>query len=192
MKDADPTLSMRDVARELGRRWNELSPADKAPFKELAARNLKVFTDQKRSDKNIRRTEVETIKKPKNSFMHFSEKERSNIVFSSIAELGRELGKRWRNLGKEERADYELLAREDLMSYEIQLEQRQAEERVQREQELVEGRGNESSVSEPSIGPLSVQGCSAADLGFAKTKGYPFHPAVRTGTIGQGSRSLVT
>ena len=188
-----PTLKAREVIKELGRRWSEISPTEKALYQEVAAKSMKVFKDQKQSDNNTRRKHVEEIKKPVSSYMHFAAAERSNIASISFTEVGQELGRRWRHLNMEQRAEYELLAREDFQRYEIQLERRRAEERVEQEQELVEGReGGRGEEGEPSMSVQPVQGYTISDLGFAKHKGYPYYPAVRTGTIGGGSRSLVT
>ena len=143
----------------------------------------------------------------------------------SIGEVGKELGRRWKNLAADEKQKYDDKSKENRERFCREMEdyKLRKEENKSTEPATGESPTNHQSESETAA-PLDVQLLPAAnpisdpepssstnsstdifdtthskkpdpkieDLGFAKQKGYSFHPAMKTGQIARGSRIQVT
>ena len=137
-------------------------------------------------------------KLPLSSFMEFSilerPKIREEIGSQSIGEMGKILGQRWRNLSTEEKLPFEIKARENKMKYD--------QEKKVYEQDKADG-NNDSAVSvADEVIVTSSSNCgegsstdetalSLDDIGFAKQKKYPWHPAFKVGVMSRGTRVKV-
>ena len=127
-----------------------------------------------------------------------------------MLEVGRELGTRWKQLDKEQQAVFEEKARENRVSYEKELTVYKSKEHSSPAttlidcQDAAEFPNIDSNLSGSS--PISFLATSSPadpvpivptnivleDLGFAKQKGYSFHPALKTGELARGTRIKVT
>ena len=179
------------AGKELGRRWHALTVEERKKFEERSKANRMAY---KKEVEKIGAANPRKIKKPLSSFMQFAKVERSKVVAEvgvlAVGDMGKELGRRWRNLSMEEKAAFEDKCREDKKKYEAEIEE-------------LEPKSAESAAVVPSENRLESSEVNAetdrddndilaADLGFAKQKFYSWHPALRTGTMSRGTRIKVT
>ena len=168
-------------------------------------------------------------KHPLSSYLEFAVSERPQVLADlgslSVGEVGKELGRRWKNLAADEKQKYDDKSKENRERFCREMEdyKLRKEENKSTEPATGESPTNHQSESETAA-PLDVQLLPAAnpisdpepssstnsstdifdtthskkpdpkieDLGFAKQKGYSFHPAMKTGQIARGSRIQVT
>ena len=137
-------------------------------------------TKKKRSKKS-----PDAPKQPLTSYLEFAKIERAAILNDggnlSLTDVGKELGRRWKNLPASEKAPFEEKSRANREQYaqalhEYNLKAQDKEKEVSDEVECTAG-GSEIKVD---------------DIGFAKEKGYSWHPALRSSTFLDGSRIVVT
>ena len=154
-------------------------------------------------------------KGPLSSFMEFCKEERSKIAQErgkiSLVSLGQELGKRWKEVSAEVRTSYEEKARENRVRYEVEMNTYKLSKdssdtsgvddtAVVEVESIVAEDGEEISIS-PSTskdyppnqaGSSSGSSIESGNIGFAKQKGYSWHPALKTGQNKTGTRIKVT
>ena len=199
-EDLGPSASVVEVGRELGRRWKNLPLAEKETF-------------QKRSKENVAKYEAEKKewngrlppKKPLSPYLEFVEVERAVILAEvgtiSFSELGKELGRRWKNLPEIEKEVFKIKGKENWTVYSEELSKFQQETNVAALASSGttahgdQGPGDVAEAApkqllEPVAAPSAVP--VAADLGFAKQRFFPWHPALKTGELARGSRITVT
>ena len=157
-------------------------------------------------------------KMPVSSYLEFARDERSRVLAEhgplSIGEVGKELGKRWKNLTVELKVKYDQKGRENREMFAIAMEEYQTKKKdTERNPSAVKAsqpsdQTTAQSVSSPPASSSSFtfppDSSSSADsfstptgpkpeeLGFAKQKGYSFHPALKTGELASGTRINVT
>ena len=142
-------------------------------------------------------------KQPLSSYFEFCKVERPNLVATSgqmsVSEIGKELGKRWRELTPSEKELYELKAKENRLQYEEEVLKRRESSSFPPETSK-ESNQDDSDVPVDS-GNISIDGVesesserniSLLDIGFAQQRKYPWHPAWKTGEMANGSRIKVT
>ena len=165
-------------------------------------------------------------KHPLSSYLEFAVSERPQVLADlgslSIGEVGKELGRRWKNLAADEKEKYEDKSKENRERFCKEME----EYRLKNKESSESAAGatpNDHHSESVATAPLDVPLLPAADpisdpepspstsstdisdpthsekpdpkledLGFAKQKGYSFHPAMKTGQIARGSRIQVT
>ena len=147
-------------------------------------------------------------KLPLSSYMEFAKQQRPNVLAEkgslSLIEVGKELGRRWQDLSKPEKEVYELKSKENRATYNSEMEA--FVKRVAADQEssglvvpdspeqISEAASNppaksQSTQSENQTSPPVIK---LEHLGFAKQKGYSWHPALKTSELARGSRVMVT
>ena len=157
-------------------------------------------------------------KMPLSSYLEFARDERSQVLAElgplSIGEVGKELGKRWKNLTAELKDKYDQKGRENRERFGIAMDEyRSKKKETERNPSAVEAgqtfdQTTAQSLSSPphsspppssppdsSISAVSFStptGPKPEELGFAKQKGYSFHPALKTGELANGARIKVT
>ena len=147
-------------------------------------------------------------KHPLSSYLEFAVAKRQEVLDDigplSVGEVGKELGRRWKSLTAEEKQIYVTKSKENREKYEKELEEYK-EEKEGGESSAIEAHpgaepsqsGNPDENAEP-LPSSSSASCSidsdppkAEDLGFAKQRGYSFHPAMKTGVFAKGTRIKV-
>ena len=156
--------------------------------------------------KKKKKRDVLAPKLPLSSFMEFGKVERPKILAElggiSLTEVGRELGNRWRSLSNEEKKVFEDKSKENKLKYQKEkasLEQKRLSDNLASPDNFVPPLQEEvQPESSPGTSPplSSSQSDSRPitenDLGFAQQKKFPWHPALKTGTLANGSRIRVT
>ena len=205
------SLSVVEAGKELGRRWKCLIPEEKQKFVEKSREN------RDRYDKELEEYEKTKKpmppKKPPGSYVEFMKTEKKKILeeFGTMreGELGKELGKRWRDLPREEKLVFEEITKKNFETYQKDLAAF-LEDSAEPSATLGAPHSEPSSEKTPSVKPTrdpdAVKVTSAPvasaknsdekqiraeDLGFAKQKGYSWHPAVKTGEGSRGQRIKV-
>ena len=129
-------------------------------------------------------------KQPLSPYMEFSKQERVKVINDlgvlSLPEMGKELGRRWRSLNSVEKAVYVEISKLSRKKYEEELKTLSGDGRS------IDGSGDRNSdiVNEEASVPVGT--LTVKDLGFARQKKYPWHPAFQTGSSAKGSRVHVT
>ena len=180
------------AGKELGRRWNALNDEDKKKFKDRSQANWEAF---KKENVNLTARKMKKLRKPLSPFLLFAKEERPKVVVElgvlTVGDMGKELGRRWRQLPSEEKINYESKSKEDRRKYERDVE------------ELTQSESPEAIISETISQQPSGGGGDGAtetceddilpgDLGFAKQRFHTWYPALRTGTLSRGTRVKVT
>ena len=172
--------------------------------------------------KNRKKRDPMAPKKPVSAFLEFCRDERPKVLAElgpkSFGEVSRELGSRWRNLSENQKVLFEEKEKSNIKKYQDEMEsylkmqnerenQKQSEEEVQlvtttctesppsplTENTLEHPVAESEPVAPPATtDPKATPEILATDLGFAKQKGYPWHPARKTATNVRGSRISVT
>merc|ERR1719327_2014716 len=127
IKAEHPDWSLGEVGRELGKRWKELDDAAKQPFRDLAAKDAERYkTEMEAKQKKNKK------KKPKgrtSAFIYFGNATRAEIKAEhpdwSLGEVGRELGKRWKELDDAAKQPFHDLAAKDPERYKTEMEAKQ-------------------------------------------------------------------
>ena len=126
-------LSATEVAKEIGSRWRSLTKDEKEKFEERFHQNKKKYQAEKleyeKSNPKVPAADAKSKKKkdplapklPLSSFMEFGKFERPKILKDlgslSLAEVGIELGKRWRALGEKEKHVFDNKSKENRITY---------------------------------------------------------------------------
>ena len=172
--------------------------------------------------KNRKKRDPMAPKRPISAFLEFTRDERPKILAElgpkSFGEVSRELGSRWRSLPENQKVIFEEKEKSNVEKYEVEMEkykkmqnERENQKQPEEEVELVETTSTECPPSHPNEttsehpvaenepvalpatpDPKATPEILATDLGFAKQKGYPWHPALKTATNARGSRISVT
>ena len=179
------------AGKELGRRWHALSKEEREKFEERGKANREAY---KIEVEKLGPVTTRKVKKPPSPFILFAKEERAKVITElgvlSVGDMGKELGRRWRNLSLEEKAVHEDRSKKNKKRYETgmeDLEQSSANKDV--------AVASEKGVPSSDVtvdGDEDENEILAADLGFAKQKFYSWHPALRTGTMSGGTRIKVT
>ena len=172
--------------------------------------------------KKLKKRDPMAPKMPSSSYMEFAKVERSKVLVDlgqlAMVDVGRELGKRWKLLTPEQKAPFVEKSKENRLRYEQEMEVYRSKEQAteQPTTSLSEVVGDSEAEAHTLRNPISLPDSAptishpstatftdpapitlpskfeAADLGFAKQKGYSWHPALRTGELARGSRIHVT
>lgn len=93
----NPNLKVTEVAKKLGEMWRNLSSEEKNKYENKNVQSVKTYTVSPRTKKST-------------SYINFVKKERANIVKEhpsyTFAEIGKELGLRWKSLTLNEKCKY--------------------------------------------------------------------------------------
>ncbi len=119
--------TLGEVAKELGRLWNELSDEDKQPYVEQAEAAKAVYEVEKakwqEETKQLRKSKKKAApsgpKRPRSAYIFFCNTERAEVSkkFDTLGEVSKELGRLWNNLDNEAKAPHESMAAEDKLRY---------------------------------------------------------------------------
>ena len=220
-------LSATEVAKEIGSRWRSLTKDEKEKFEERFHQNKKKYQAEKlvyektkhkvpaadAKSKSKKKKDPLAPKLPLSSFMEFGKFERPKILEDlgsmPLAEVGIELGKRWRALSEEEKHVFDNKSKENRIIYDrdraTYLQQRLSESSLPTScpsnnteppsqdtssQPVSSTNGSQSNtIQSTSSQSNSSQSTSIqlSDLGFAQQKNFPWHPAFKTGVLGKGS-----
>ena len=128
IKDKYPNKGIGEISQVIAKNWNALDDMTKEKYKKkserektaLAANPVYVKKKMKRSKK-----ENNGIKRPKNAFMFFANEKRGEIMKLhpdwKVGQIGKELGKRWKELPNSKKEKYEELNKKDKARYEREL-----------------------------------------------------------------------
>ena len=163
--------------------------------------------------KKMKKRDPLAPKMPSSSYMEFAKMERPKVLLDlgqlAMVDVGREMGKRWKLLTPEQKAPFEQKSKENRVRYEQDMEVYRSKEQATEKPttSLIEVVGDNTTALPNSTPNISLPTTAtfadpapttlpskfeAADLGFAKQKGYSWHPALRTGELARGSRIHVT
>ena len=148
-------------------------------------------------------------KRPLTSYLEFTRIERTKVLLElgplPVLEVGRELGSRWRQLDLERKKVFEEKGRENRVRYEKEMVAYKnkglpvsSSTTSMNSQDALEVAANHLSTLPSILAEASVPvqevppSIASGDLGFAKQKGYSFHPALKTGELARGTRIQVT
>lgn len=149
----------------------------------------------RRASKKGKSKDPRLPKKPLSSFMEFCRDERKRILgggeVHSVAEIGKKLGKRWRDLDANAKQLYKMRGDKNRSEYEKEKERLLscdpgASSVVQSEELEEVEESDEQAVN------VHKEKVKIDDLGFAKQNKFQWHPALRTGTLANGTRVRVT
>ena len=212
-------LSLGDSGKELGRRWQVLSKELREEYEVRSKENRVKYAREMKLGKfspggpkkplspYIEFAQVERIKI------------QTELGSLSIVEMGKELGKRWQNLPKEQKVVFQDRNKENQKKYISEM--KEFLKKTAAESVVVPGQVSQQSIgisedqsendsatinlespttvsleTSPTVSPPSSKTVErtivAADLGFAKQKGYSWHPAIKTGELARGNRIMVT
>ena len=198
-------LPFSEVSKELSKKWKELSADEKRVYEE---QNRQIKANYDAELKKLKYVKLPTSRP--NGFLEFSKFERPKIVASngdlSVPEIAKELGFRWRALSEDERNKYHLKSKSNSAKQKDSLMVNScaviavAGDSVSGEERSLENNESEemvvNSVIEVTDGDDVLSGSgptiTAENLGFAKQRFYPWHPAMRTGDFAKGTRVKVT
>ena len=212
MVDSDlRNLSVVEAGKELGRRWKNLSTEEKQRFVEKNRENRDRYDKQMEEYKPIQKPMPP--KKPPSTYVEFMKVEKRKVLEEYGAlregELGKELGKRWRDLPREEKLVFEEITKKNFETYQKDLAaflEDSAEPSATSVAAHTDPSGDKAPPAKTISVPETVQVTSAPgattdnreekqitaeDLGFARQKGYSWHPAVKTGEGSRGQRIKV-
>ena len=207
-------ISTPEVAREVGIRWKTLTKEEKKKYEERFRENKEKYRLDKENfeeatessaapEKKSKKKDPQALKKPLTAFMEFGKEERPKIVASlgkiPLAEVGRELGRRWRSLSVEEKKTYETRSLANQLSYRKEKQSQVSNAPLGCGDGMPSDLDNSSTPScsvssgtSPAIPPTSTPNIKLCDLGFAQQRKFPWHPALKTGMLARGSRVTVT
>ena len=153
-----------------------------------------------------RKKDPHAPKKPLSSFLEFCRDLRSNstneLFKLPLVDVGRELGKRWKELHQDEKAKYEERAKANRERYSVELEKYQLDKSNNSEEQDSE----ETSVPVQAVSETSLEGETLSpevessssksvihpdSLGFGRQKKYSWHPALKLGEFAEGTRIRV-
>ena len=228
------SLKIGELGKELGRRWRELTVEEREEYQARAEEDkLRYKEDLKKLKGKL------PPKKPLTSYLEFAKLERARVSAelgpSLQSEIEKEIGGRWKVLPKIQKEVFEDKARKSMEKYVQELALFSSEEivsspPVQEQPQCSSTSQHPSQCSTAAATPLassqtlqttpqdtptsqgpltaleappqfsptsqaaspSQSGVSVSDLGFAKQRFYPWHPALKTGELGRGSRVTVT
>ena len=149
-----------------------------------------------RSNKRVRRKAKRipgAPKQPLSPFMEFVKEERKTILQDlgklSLQEMGKELGRRWRCLDASVKEIFKERSKVNRETYEKEMKEfaSETERRKCDEIDKLEENVNDTDAIEAGVDTIKL-----VDLGFAKEKGYPWHPAVQSGINIKTQRIVVT
>ena len=102
MKEANPEVSMTDMSKLLGAKWQEMSAEEKAPYEEQAAVAKEEHAKEKEAYDlaNPQVVKPSPPKKAQSSFMIFSNEMRAEVKeanpAASFGDMGKIIGARWK------------------------------------------------------------------------------------------------
>jgi hypothetical protein len=120
LKEEQPDLPTKEVTKELGKCWRELSEKDRKPFDKLAAKDKLRFENEKASwvnpdDNQKAKAPAKAKKAPakarrKSGYILYCQEARPTVVKDnydlSSQEVTKELGRTWKKLSDEEQGKY--------------------------------------------------------------------------------------
>ena len=220
-------LSTKEIVKEIGTRWRNLDQEEKAKYEQRFRDNKEKYLVEKqkyektnsipasieepaapingKKRKKKKKKDPLAPKLPLSSFMEFGKEERPRILVDlgsvSLSEVGKELGRRWRELGKEQKKVYEEKSKANRSTYMREREKLLLDKESSPDVSLPSESSESPDHDQPAPAVLSMD-CPAtsssspsirlSDLGFAQQKKYPWHPALKTGVMARGSRVKVT
>ena len=211
-------ISTLEISRIAGQRWKNLNSEEKLKYAEKYKVNLSIYKQkvQEFNDNNaINGIIAKTgAKQPLNPYLEFARVERPKILAElgnlSVSEVGRELGKRWASLDKVGRSVFVEKSKVNRESYKQMKSGVLAPVSTGSSESRIYNLNSNSSTStvliEADTVSTSSRSCrsecqeeveqptdiSLNDLGFAKQRGYEWHPALKNTEIARGSRLKVT
>ena len=210
-------ITIGEVGKELGRRWKILPMAEKEKFLKSSRESAKQYAVEMKQY-----VSQGGPKKPCNSYLEFVKVERSKVLEElgslSIAEVGKELGMRWKILPEAQKVKFEEISKENMKLYVKELAEFSKQTILNSsstssssqdftplpsshlQAEIDEADPNLATAAAPEASfsvnldttPNRETAILASDLGFAKQRFYPWHPALKTGVMARGSRINVT
>ena len=227
--------STTDVGKEIGVRWRMLPKEERQKFETRFRENQESYRAEKlKYEKSTSKPQNDMSapsaqrkkgkdplapKLPLSSYMEFAKEERQRVLLDlgsiPLGEVGKELGRRWRDLSKEERETFETRSKQNRAKY-VEEKKSFANTRIPEQQRPSPSQSMVTSEPPPpqdqtsssdslpfqtvlspaqaSNLPSSSQpdNIELSDLGFAKQKGFPWHPALKTGVLARGTRLKVT
>ena len=205
------SLTLAEAGRELGRRWKSLEPEEKQKFVDKSKENRDKYDKEMEEYRKIQKPMPP--KKPPSTYVEFFRMEKKKVIeeFGSLreGELGKEVGKRWRELPREEKTVFEEITKKNYETYHKDLAaflEKSAESPTQLTAAQAEPSGDKvAPAKSPSALEVAVaknapdatfenseeEKIAAEDLGFARQKGYNWHPALKTGEGSHGQRIKV-
>jgi hypothetical protein len=111
LKQTDPTMENKEMARVAGIRWKALTAEEKAPFEQMAKE------DKERHARQLAENVVLPPKGPINSYLFFYAEVRAELAISNpgmaASDQGQIAGQRWKQLSSDDRAPFEQKSKQD-------------------------------------------------------------------------------
>ena len=213
------SMTIGEVGKELGKRWKNLPLEQKEKFLERGRQNalkykseMKEFKEKGGAPKKPLSPYMEFAKVERPQVL-------AELGSLSIGEVGKELGRRWKALPQIQKEKFVEIGKENAENYVKELavfsqaasvnssitslssSQDSSLQSVDAPAAIVEDEPiqltpvaqeeSSSTTTDPSPMPEDVP-ILTSDLGFAKQRFYPWHPALKTGMLARGSRISVT
>ena len=204
-------LNFVEVQKEVGRRWRNLSVEERSKYEDRAKENTEKYEAAKKD--NLAKSAPQ---KPPGPFVEFARVERQKLLAEGVSltlpEVQKELGRRWQTLPENQKTVFKEKSKKNMEEYSKKLSEFGNEEVPSNSlsastSETASATSSDTSFAalQPSNDPTEAEAdneipanaedsptISLSDLGFAKQRFYPWHPALKTGTLARGSRISVT
>ena len=116
-------LSVVEAGKELGRRWKCLNNEEKQKYVDKSKENQENYAKEMEEYKKIQKPMPP--KRPPGTYVEFMKVEKKKVLeeYGSMreGELGKELGKRWRDLPREEKKVFEEISKKNFETYQKDL-----------------------------------------------------------------------
>lgn len=131
-KAKNPELAFADLAKRLGALWKALTPEEKKPYDEMAAKDKLRFQQEKDnapeedSDDDAPKAkrakkDPNAPKKPLNAYMFFAQEHRSTVLASHpglrASEVTKKLGEMWKTVSPDDKKRFEEQSANDKIRY---------------------------------------------------------------------------
>ena len=212
-------ISLGDSGKELGRRWQVLSRELREEYEVRSKENREKYAREMKLGKFSSGGPKKPLS-PYIEFAQVERmKIQTELGALSIIEMGKELGKRWQNLPKEQKVVFQDRNKENQKKYisemkeflkkaaaeSVDVPEQVSQESLETSEDQsedasgiinLESTATSSLETPPTVSPPSSETVErtivAADIGFAKQKGFSWHPAIKTGVLARGNRITVT
>ena len=146
-----------------------------------------------KSAKSLRKKLPDGMKRPLSSYMEFVKEERPKVLLEcgtlSLGEIGKELGRRWKSLDEGAKAVFVERSRQSRLQFNENARESGLSACLSQGTMCASG---DSEAPGSISGTESQTGIKIDDLGFARQKGFPWYPALKSGCSPKGNRVFIS
>ena len=214
-------VSSKEVGKEIGSRWKKLTEEEKQKYVVKSKKNQEIYKVEKQNYEKNKPVELTPSsdtsmnqkkkkkhplapKLPLSSYMEFAKEQRPRVLADignlSVTEVGKEMGRQWQKLGDLEKKVYEDKYRENRAKYKIEMEAFDIILAEEQDDSSLELDPPELIVADKALSSPQQEDQSTSEantiklehIGFAKQKGFSWHPALKTDALARGTRVKIT